>query len=234
MIRRISDRLILIGTAHILPKSVGEVKETIQSENPEVVGVELCRARYLALTTKKEDWKGRGRGEKPAGLSGILQYLQDRFAQRTGSPAGEEMLTAIESSREVGARIELIDRDISITLQRFMSKLGFWGKLKLTFEAFLSVLPFGKKIDLENITEEEVVERLIEELKDFSKPAYEVLIHERNQYMVERITELMKSSSGKIVCVVGAGHVPGLQKELKSRIEASEFEPWESFKLEMG
>lgn len=231
MIRRISDQLTLVGTAHILPKSVGEVKEIIQREKPEVVGVELDQTRYIALTTRKEAREPSAGRTRANEFSKILQFIQDRFARKTGSPAGEEMLTAVESSREIGARVELIDRDIRITLQRFMNRLGFWGKLKLAFEALFSLLPFGKKINLENITEEEVVEKLITELKDFSEPAYEVLIQERNQYMAEKIVKLMKSSSGKVICVIGAGHVPGLQKELELKAERGEFEPWESFEL---
>ncbi|MBS3815708.1 MAG: TraB/GumN family protein [Hadesarchaea archaeon] len=234
MIKTISDRLTLIGTAHILPESVEEVKKEIQEKNPEIVAVELCPSRYVALTTEGNGERSQGGGSGTALMNKVLYFVQNRFAQQTGSPAGKEMLTAIESAQNAGAEVELIDQDISITLQKFMKGLGFWGKLRLLIESVLSILPFGKKIDLENITEEEVVERLLKELKEFSEPAYNVLIRERNQYMADRITRIMKISSGQIICVVGAGHMPGLYDELEAREEKGDFDSWENieFKIE--
>lgn len=233
MISEINERLTLIGTAHILPKSVKEVRELIKSENPDIICVELDHNRYIALTTRKRERERSGNSVIPSEFGRILRFIQDKFAKKTGSPAGEDMLAAIEASREIGAQIELIDRDIRITLNRFMRRLGLFGRLKLIFQIIASLIPFGEKIDLENITEEEVVKKLINELREFSEPAYNVLIEERNNYMAEKITRLMKSSSGKIICVVGAGHVPGLQKELKKRDEIGEFEPWEKLELEI-
>ncbi|MHC1577114.1 MAG: TraB/GumN family protein, partial [Candidatus Methanospirareceae archaeon] len=39
------NSIILVGTGHILEKSVREVEETIEREEPEVVAVELCKGR---------------------------------------------------------------------------------------------------------------------------------------------------------------------------------------------
>ena len=47
--------IILIGTAHVSQESVGLVKETIERENPDVVGVELCEQRHKTLLNK-EKW----------------------------------------------------------------------------------------------------------------------------------------------------------------------------------
>ena len=43
---KVSDNIILVGTAHISQKSVDEVRETIERYKPDVVAVELCKRRY--------------------------------------------------------------------------------------------------------------------------------------------------------------------------------------------
>jgi len=224
LLRKLGDRLTLVGVAHILPKSRDEVKAAIEGELPEVVAVELCRARYAALMGGVEQagpWEAmRARELGPFVLNKFFYLLQTKFAHRTGMPAGEEMLIAIECARNVGARVELIDRDINLTLQRLVERMGAREKLRLLFELLLGLLPFGGQVDLEKLTEEEIVDRLLSSLKRALPDAYEVLIDERNSYMAAKIAMLLASTKGKIVCVVGAGHVSGLCRRLQSKWRA--------------
>ena len=44
--------LTIIGTSHISPKSVKQVKDKIKELKPEIIAVELDRKRHHALTTK--------------------------------------------------------------------------------------------------------------------------------------------------------------------------------------
>jgi len=222
LLRKIGDRLTIVGVAHILPKSATEVRAAIERERPEVVAVELCPARYAALT---------GRAEKSGALEALrlgqlglfilnklLYLLQTRFAHQAGMPAGEEMLTAIERAGEAGARVELIDRDISLTLQRLVGRMGRREKIRLFGELLLALLPFGgKRMAIERLTEDQVVTQLLCELKRASPTAYAVLIEERDTHMAARILLLLASCKGKIVCVVGAGHVPGLYRRLAAQ-----------------
>ena len=53
---KVSDNIILIGTAHISKESVKEVKEAIEKYQPDIVAVELCKRRYEAIT-KKDKWE---------------------------------------------------------------------------------------------------------------------------------------------------------------------------------
>ncbi len=48
------DRIILVGTAHVSDRSVVEVNEVIEKENPDIVAVELCKGRYQALKGEEE------------------------------------------------------------------------------------------------------------------------------------------------------------------------------------
>lgn len=231
MIRRIGDRLILVGVAHILPESREEVKRTIWEEKPEVVAVELCLDRYIELTSESSDGGASSGFSKTALLAKVLRYFQERMGRETGMFPGDEMLAAIREAREVGAGIKLIDRDISLTLRRLMDKMTFFEKIRLMFEMISSFFLSKGEFELEELAEEEVVEDLLLTFKEFSEAAYEVLIEERNDYMIERISELLKSGTGTVICVVGAGHVPGLSEELKSRYERGDFVPWDSFQM---
>ena len=42
-------KLVIIGTAHVSPKSIEEVERLIEEEKPDAVAVELCPRRYNAL-----------------------------------------------------------------------------------------------------------------------------------------------------------------------------------------
>jgi len=224
LLRKLGDRLTLVGVAHILPRSRDEAKAAIEGELPEVVAVELCQARYATLMGEVERAGAReamrARELGPFVLNKFFYFLQTKFAHRTGMPAGEEMLVAIECAREVGAKVELIDRDINLTLRRLVERMGAREKLRLLLELLLGLLPLGGRVELEKLTEEEMVAYLLSSLKRALPSAYEVLIEERNSYMAAKIALLLASTKGKIVCVVGAGHVFGLCRRLESKWRA--------------
>lgn len=221
LLRKLGDRLTLVGVAHVLPKSKAEVEAAIERELPEVVAVELCPARYAALMGKVERAGARdamqARELGPFVFNKFFHHIQAKFAQQTGMPAGEEMLTGIRSAQKVGARVELIDRDINLTLRRLVERMGAREKLRLFIELLLGLLPFGTRVDLDRLTEDEIVAHMLSSLKRALPGAYDVLIEERNSYMAAKIAILLASTKGKIVCVVGAGHVSGLCRRLESK-----------------
>lgn len=232
MIRTIGNRLILVGVAHILPKSMEEVEKTIREEEPSVVAVELCPKRYFRLMAKADPEREQEEQFSEAGIiTKILQYFQEKMGKETGMFPGEEMLTAIESAQESGGEIKLIDRNIDLTVQRLLEKMSLWEKIRILGGVMLSFLWKKDEVELEELAQEEAVEELIEVLKETSESAYRVLIEERNRYMADKVTEILSSRSGKVVCVVGAGHVPGLSEELKSRLDEETLQPWGTFQM---
>ena len=48
-----SDRVRVIGTAHISSSSVAAVKAQIEAFQPDIVAVELCASRHSALTSNR-------------------------------------------------------------------------------------------------------------------------------------------------------------------------------------
>lgn len=216
----IGDRqIILVGTAHVSKKSAEEVKELIETERPDTVCVELCESRYQNITNA-DRWRDTDivkiikEGKSLILLINlILSSYQRRLAQQFGIQPGQEMLQGIESANEVGAELCLADRDIQVTMMRLWKSIGFWGKIKIIFQLMLSMV-LDEEMDedeLEKMKEQDMLAAALDELASSFPIFKSVIIDERDQFLAQKI----KTAPGdKIVAVLGAGHIPGIKKEL--------------------
>ena len=134
MQEKVNDKIILVGTAHISQKSVDEVKETIESFHPDVVAVELCERRYKGIT-EKDRWENtpvtsllRSNNAYFLLAQTFLSSIQRRLGKEHGVEPGSEMIQAINQAKDHDIPIELVDRDISVTLKRAWKKMGFFEK----------------------------------------------------------------------------------------------------------
>ncbi len=218
----LDDKIIyLLGTAHVSKKSVEQVRESIESLKPDTIAVELCDARAEALNNP-EQWKKTDlfeiiRNHRLMFLFGqlFLSSFQKRIGDQIGVKPGQEMVQAIKSAEEQEAQIAYIDRPINITLQRAWSRLGWWTSIKLIASGFASLFESGEEIDEETIEDlkgQDMLEDAIEELGNELPEIKEVIIHERDQYMAEK---LRHTPGHKILAVIGAGHLAGIQEEIK-------------------
>jgi pheromone shutdown-related protein TraB len=211
--------IVLIGTAHVSRKSVEEVEKVIEEEKPQAVAVELCYRRFITLTQKKPQEISVvdviKKGDAPLLLlQMLLSYFQRKIGEEYGVKPGEEMLTAINKAREIGADVLLIDRDIAVTFKRFWNTLSPLEKLKFVFYLLKSFYG-GDDIDVDEMLKEDILERLIKDFRKISPSAAKVLIDERDAYMAYRLLQASKKYE-KIVAVVGAGHKKGIEKYLKN------------------
>ena len=202
--------ITLIGTAHIFKESVDEVKETIISEMPEAVCIELDPKRYYGLLTgQRMSFVDivKAKGIKTGVIAGFLGYVERKLGEDMGVFPGKEMITAAQYCKNINARLYLIDRDAEITVEK-MTRIPF--KEKLTLVKALILSPFQKeKIRLD--LNKENIESLIEGLRKLSPYLYRVLIEERDQFMAEKIKKIEEK---RIVVVVGAGHVKGILERI--------------------
>src|SRR5437899_6621195 len=208
-IEKVGDRLSLIGTIHVDPKSASFVRETILRLRPEVVALELDEGRLAAL---ENPGRATGRG---GGGSFLAMMLLERFAgEMTGSPPGSEMLRAVEAARAVGARVQFIDLPIGMTLGS-LRNLPLKEKVRLGVDSLVSMalLPFGG-FNLSKLTEnlEEQLGLFRLRYPELSK----ILLDVREEFMVARIQDIMYSTAGHVVAVVGYGHLKSLAKSLRS------------------
>ena len=215
---------VLIGTAHVSKESARLAKAVIEEEKPDTVCVELCQSRYQAIR-QKERWQDTDivkviRERKSFLLLSnlLLASFQKRIAKQFDVKPGEEMIAAINAAESAGARIQLADRDIRTTLSRTWRVMGFWSKIRLLFELALSLGQLNeiKEEDIEKMKQQDVLETLLSEVGKSLPGLKAILIDERDQYLAEKI----RSAPGnKIVAVVGAGHIPGIQKYWNAEID---------------
>jgi len=211
--------IILIGTAHISKASVEEVKALIEAEKPDTVCIELCQARYQAMTDANR-WKNTDIAniirERKAPLllaNLIMSSYQKKLAKKFGIQPGQEMKQAIASAEEVGAEICLADRDLQVTMLRLWRSTNFWGKLKLFFQFMLGIFMDEEltEEEMEKMKSKDMLSAALDELSTAFPQIKSIVIDERDQYLAQKI----KNAPGeKIVAVLGAGHIPGLMEEI--------------------
>jgi len=220
---------ILVGTAHVSKESARLVKSVIEEEAPDTVCVELCPSRFQAIQ-QKDRWQNtdivKVIKEKKSFLllsNLLLASFQKRIAKQFDVKPGEEMITAINTAESTGAQIHLADRDIRTTLSKTWRVMGLWSKVKLVFQLTLSLgqLDEIKEEDIEKMKQQDVLETLLAEVGKSLPALKSILIDERDQYLAEKIRT---APGNKIVAVVGAGHVPGIQKYWDSDIDTRALE----------
>ncbi len=212
--------ITLLGTAHVSKESVALVEEQILSKEFDCIAVELCPARYENLKNKSW-WQNLDIYEvfkkKKASLLLInlaLSAYQRRLADKVGVEAGKEMMRAIELATENEIRLEVVDRDITTTLHRLVTKVSFWQKIKI-FSGLVVGIFVGEEIDkeqIENLKKGDMLHSVIEEFGDSLPQIKKVLIDERDEFMTGKLSMLTKLENAptNILAIVGAGHLVGM------------------------
>ena len=212
--------ITLLGTAHVSKESVALVEKKILSKDFDCIAVELCPARYENLKNKSW-WQNLDIYEvfkkKKASLLLInlaLSAYQRRLADKVGVEAGKEMMRAIELATENEIRLEVVDRDITTTLHRLVTKVSFWQKIKI-FSGLVVGIFVGEEIDkeqIENLKKGDMLHSVIEEFGDSLPQIKKVLIDERDEFMTGKLSILTKLENApkNILAIVGAGHLVGM------------------------
>jgi len=217
--------LHIIGTSHIARESVKEIKEFFEKEKPDIVAVELDAKRLYALF-HKQSVSLDPRNIFRVGLKGYLFALIGSWASKklgkiAGVEPGTEMKTAVKLARKNNCKLALIDRDIEVTLRRFSKYLSWKEKFliladlsKAVLKREASINDFGiTKYSLSKVPSEAVVKKVISNTKKRYPNIYRVLVKERNEFMADKLKQLMREfPDKKILAVVGAGHKEALLK----------------------
>jgi pheromone shutdown-related protein TraB len=225
----------IVGTAHVSARSVEDVKVVIDRVKPDVVCVELDKVRFEALT---KDSAFRDLDVLKVVREGRTLYLlahlalaayQKRIGASLGVKPGAELLAAVEAAKERGIPVELIDRDINITLKRTWKNLGLWKRTML-FSSLIFGFDEGDE-ESEPITEASVEglkkpEELSELMTELGRAVPQIktpLIDERDQYLSSRAVEVGKGKQ-RVVAVVGAAHVPGMKENFGKPVDRAALE----------
>ncbi len=222
---RIAGReFYLLGTAHVSRASVRSVESTIDGAEVDQVVIEIDAGRYRSVTQKK-DWSQLNifqiirRRQAFLLLSNlVLSSFQRRMGENTGVTPGEEMIAAVKAAQNKNVPYTFGDRPVQATLRRAWAKTGFWGKNKLLASMIAAAFSREKitEEDLAKLKEQNELETMLQELADYLPSIKEVLIDERDQYLARSIWD---AEGERVLAVVGAGHVPGIIRQLTAFAE---------------
>jgi len=241
----VNKNIILVGTAHISKDSVEEVKQAIEKYNPNIVAVELCKRRYEVII-EKDKWENtpvtqllKSNNAYLVLAQTFLSSIQRRLGKEYGVEPGSEMIAAIDEAKKHNLDIALVDRDISVTLKRAWRKMGFREKFRLFWEFMKAMVGYEEEdlenLDLKELMKEDVISALMKEFSDIAPSASNVLIHERDKYIAKKIYD--ESKKGKVVAVVGAGHINGIKNYLDKKdldIDLKELEQVPKKRISIG
>jgi pheromone shutdown-related protein TraB len=223
-VRRDGVDYTLIGTAHVSRASAEAVSELAGSGDYDAIAVELCQARYDALTAERK-WTDldlyRVLREGKAGLvmaNLALSAYQRRIAEQFGIEPGAEMRAAAVAAKTYDLPLQLVDRDLATTLRRSYASVPWYKRLYLMTGLALGMVS-SDEIDeeaIEKLKEGDILESTFTEFAEHSPELYEALIAERDRYMAARLRQDNAGSAGRnVLVVIGAGHMQGLAEHLE-------------------
>lgn len=236
-------KVFLIGTVHFSKKSIEDVRQVINTMKPHVVVLELCPERQHVLTLDQEALKKemenisfaqvREMARKQGLLSTLLRILMVNISanitRQLGQAPGGEFREAFNAAKEVGSRVFLGDRRISISFGRLMASLSIWQKVTLFCRVAAAAMS-GFKLneeEVDSLRNKDMVDALMDEFKAEYPQIVAPLMVERDQYLSHTLKQAASSTSTAspqsapncIVGVVGMGHVEGIRKYWEQDID---------------
>lgn len=217
------QRYVIIGTSHVSKDSLKIIKETFSDFKPDIIAVELDRQRLYALMHKEKSKLGFG-AIKELGITGYIfaligRAIQKKIGDALGMNPGEEMLLGANLARNNKLILALIDQDVAVTLRNLSKKVKFKEKFRIFTDLIFS--PFKKKekisFDISRIPPQELIEKLMQQMKDKYPGFYRVLLDDRNRHMARKIFVILRDNpEKKVMAIVGAGHLKGIEHHLKA------------------
>ena len=202
----ITGRMItIIGTIHVV--NIAEpIMFFIKQIWPDAVLVELDLTRYNALqgaqASESKDIESQDKMLKHA-----AKY-QQKLAEGNRSTVGNEMLTAVQTGRLVGAEIGFIDDDAADTIRRAWEAMTFGEKLRYRLSSIRDRFK-GQKDVQKLIDDAKYADEAMADVRRRYPNFVRVLVDERNEKMAKQILEYSKRFSNMVV-VVGDAHVEGI------------------------
>ena len=204
--------ITIIGTGHVF-----NISETImfliKQIWPEAVLVELDPRRLQAMESPKDDSQKTEEVEMPWVYRSAAKY-QARMAKKYGTRTGNELLTAVQTGRLVGAEIGMIDMDVIKLTNEMWSEMSFWERTRYTLSTYRDRFGGKRRAEkaVENLTENQ--DKTMESMRRRYPTLVRKLIDERNEYMIGQILPYTEKYDN-IVVVVGDFHVEGIAKGLE-------------------
>ncbi len=191
----------IIGTTHFMPKE--EIEKIITNENPDVLGVELCKTRFKVLTNQEKNQSK----EKDDSLLGEIADEIKKKAKEEKLDYGSDMKAVMFYAINNNIPLLFVDKDI-IEIRREMSKIPQEEQIHLQKE----LVKFQNESLQTKVDENEVIERMKKEIP----MAYKILVEGRDYYIRDKILEgIERYPNQKILIFLGKGHTKKIEELIK-------------------
>ncbi len=223
-------RISVLGTAHVSRASAEAVQRLLASGDYDCAAVELCRNRYNSMMhpdalANMDLFRVIKEGKASMVMASLaLGAYQQRLAEEFGIEPGAEMRVAIEQAQKNNYEVLLIDREIGTTLKRVYQNVPWWKKMLIVSGLLGSVLSREEvsEAEIEKLKDGDLLETTFSQFAEDEKDLFKPLIHERDQYMAAKLQQaVLEGEHHHILAVVGAGHLPGMQKILRQQADES-------------
>ncbi|MFO8110769.1 MAG: TraB family protein [Thermoplasmata archaeon] len=238
-IKEYSDDIILAGLDYLGDDILEEeLLEWVSEYRPKTVAFALCDKRFEALGGR--DWD-----EQPLlpsykeGKTGVLIYqafteaLRENLRRFKDISAETNVARLVPFADELDVDVELIDRDISLTLGRAFKVMKPGEKLKMFWYLKSTMLTFSDEKRKKSVDKmekhDDLVGGVIERVSNFAPGVARVASKEREEYMGKKIYE--SSKEGRVLALVPMSKMEPVMKEIddavveeKSKGEHSGFE----------
>lgn len=246
-------KVYLIGTAHFSPDSQQDVLKTIANTQPDMVMVELCPSRISILSMDEDTLLEEAKNlnfdkvintvKQSGAVQGILHILllsmSAHMTKTLGMAPGGEFRAAHKGAMNVKmCKLILGDRPIHVTVQRALSSLNFFQKLRLFYHIVLSHKTTITQEEVERCKKSDMLEELLKQMAGEFPLLSKIFVEERDLYMTNALHTLLKKSTFdkrvawsktdvawqpiSVVAVVGMGHVPGIISNWNKRIDVGD------------
>jgi pheromone shutdown-related protein TraB len=230
-VRRGDVEFVLLGTAHVSRASAEAVRTILEREPFDAVAVELCESRFRSLRNPEafrdldlfQVIRQGKAGLVAANLA--LSAFQRRLAEQFGIEPGAEMKAAIDGAEARKLPVWLIDREVGVTLKRAYRSVGFLDRLTIVGGLGASLLTREdvSEDEIEKLKQGDLLGSMFNEFARESPPLYEALIAERDRFMTASLRdEVAHHPVKRVLVVIGAGHLAGIERELGAQIEPAQ------------
>ncbi|KAI3968607.1 hypothetical protein MKW92_028137 [Papaver armeniacum] len=187
------SQVYLVGTIHVSQESADTVKKVINYVMPDVVAVELCNKRAIELMK----WKSRD------------DDLYKLFLK--------SMKVAMEESIRVKAECFPIDQDVRVLFQQLSELLSYDFLWRICTKGSEESNEMDQLLNyFTDFKDEDMTRSSVREMISFLKKVFPEIsrriIEDRDKVMFTRLRRFR----GKVVAVVGMGHMDGIELMWKS------------------
>ncbi len=221
-----SRRFTIIGAPHLRDPTSDLVRETIETERPDIVYIEMDRRRFESLADPDAwqdlDLRDVMRRHHVTTLIAqiILLAYQKKMGDVTGVSPGMRMVDTAKLCDDLKIPWILGDRDIRITLLRTW-RLAPPARKPLLLTAIIANLLDSTAFSserLDNPDAQDALAHLMHDVESAYPDINRILRDERDDYLALRARE---STAVHTLVVVGPGHLNGVANRLQYDVDAT-------------